>query len=171
MEMRKPQQEDYEYERKGPCCIFVAFEPHTGQRFIQERKRRTRVDYAQFMKELVEKYYPEAEGVRLVQDNLNTHSAGSFYEAFPPEETFALAQKFEYHYTPKKGSWLNMAEIELPVLAKRCLDRRIGYRGRLAQELGVSKEERTRMKATVRWRFTKKEARVKFHKFYHVVEN
>lgn len=167
----KPKREDYEYERKGTCCIFVAFEPHTGQRFLQERERRTKVDYAQFMRELVEKHYPEAERIRLVQDNLNTHSAGSFYEAFSGEEAFALAQKFEYHHTPKKGSWLNMAEIELSVVARQCLDRRIGDRGKLDQELKALEEERNHKRATVRWRFTKREAREKFHKFYHIVEN
>jgi hypothetical protein len=171
MEPGKPKREDHEYQRRGTCCLFVAFEPHQGQRFLQVRDRRTRVDYAHFMKELAERWYPEAEKVRLVQDNLNTHSGGSFYEAFPGEEAFALDQRFEYHYTPKKGSWLNMAEIELSALAKQCLDRRIEDKERLVQELATLEKERNRMKATVRWRFTKHAARQKFRRFYQDIQD
>ena len=119
-----PKKEHYEYIRNGTCCIFLAFEPRAGNRIVCVKERRTRVDYADFMKTLALRY-PEAETILLVQDNLNTHTAGSFYEALPPEEAFKLARRFEFHFTPRKGSWLNMAEIELSVLSKQCLDRRI----------------------------------------------
>ena len=119
-----PKKEHYEYIRNGTCCIFLAFEPRAGKRMVCVKVRRTRVDYADFMKILALRY-PEAETILLVQDNLNTHTAGSFYEALPPEEAFELAKRFEFHFTPKKGSWLNMAEIELSALSKQCLDRRI----------------------------------------------
>ena len=119
-----PKKEHYEYIRNGTCCIFLAFEHRAGKRIVCVKERRTRVDYADFMKTLALRY-PEAETILLVQDNLNTHTAGSFYEALPPEEAFKLARRFEFHFTPRKGSWLNMAEIELSVLSKQCLDRRI----------------------------------------------
>jgi hypothetical protein len=119
-----PKKEHYEYIRNGTCCIFLAFEPRAGRRIVCVKERRTRVDYAEFMKMLA-LCYPEAETILLVQDNLNTHTAGSFYEALPPDEAFEFARRFEFHFTPKKGSWLNMAEIELSALSKQCLDRRI----------------------------------------------
>ena len=119
-----PKKEHYKYIRNGTCCIFLAFEPRAGKRIVCVKERRTRVDYADFMKTLSLRY-PEAETILLVQDNLNTHTAGSFYEALPPEEAFELARSFEFHFTPKKGSWLNMAEIELSALSKQCLDCRI----------------------------------------------
>ena len=122
------------------------------------------------MKELLEQY-PGVEKIRLVQDNLNTHSGASFYEAFPAEEAFELAQKFEYHHTPKKGSWLNMVEIELSALAKECLDRRIRDKQMLEKELKALEAERNSKRATVRWRFTKEDARRKFQKFYNIVKN
>lgn len=106
-----PKKEHYEYIRNGTCCIFLAFEPRAGNRIVCVKERRTRVDYADFMKTLALRY-PEAETILLVQDNLNTHTAGSFYEALPPEEAFKLAMRFEFHFTPRKGSWLNMAENE-----------------------------------------------------------
>jgi hypothetical protein len=126
MKPGRAKRQDYEYERKGTCCIFLAFEPLRGWRFLQVRKQRTAVDYAAFMQELVERYYPAVDRIRLVQDNLNTHTPGSFYQALAPQEAFEWAQKFELHYTPIKGSWLNMAEIELSALSRQCLDRRIG---------------------------------------------
>lgn len=171
MKPGKPKREDYEYSRNGICFIFIAFEPHTGKRFIQVRERRTQVDYAHFMKELVEKHYPDAECIRLVQDNLNTHCGGSFYEAFSAQEAFMLANKFEYHYTPKKGSWLNMAEIELSALAKQCLNRRIGDIETLAKEAYAWERRRNQIRATVNWRFTKDDAREKFRRHYPIVHN
>lgn len=115
----------YEYQKNGSCCVVLAVEPHTGFRYVEVRERRTAQDYAEFMQTLLAQPYPEVESIRLVQDNLNTHTPGSFYEVLPPTEAFALAQRFEPHYTPKKGSWLNMAEIEFAALSKQCLDRRI----------------------------------------------
>ncbi len=158
MEPGNPKKEHYEYSRNGTCCIFVAFEPHLGKRLVRVREHRTKIDYAQFMKELIHQY-PNAELIHVVQDNLNTHIAASFYEAFSPEESFKLAKKFQYHYTPKKGSWLNMAEIEISALSKQCLDRRIGNIRMLDKEIGAWEQERNRIKATVQWRFAKDNAR------------
>ncbi len=161
-----PQREDDAYRRKGTCCLFAAFEPHTGRRVIQVRARRTKGDDAQFRRELVDRHAPQAQVIRLVQDNLNTHSAGSFYEAFPPDVAFRLAQQFEYHYTPKKGSWLNMVELELAALTKQCLDRRIGDLPTLTKEVRAWVRHRNRRRATVRWQFTTHEAREKFQRHY-----
>ncbi len=165
-----PKKEHYEYVRNGTCCIFMAFEPHKGKRFVRVKERRTMVDYADFMKMLANQY-PEAEAIRLVQDNLNTHTSGSFYEALPPEEAFTLAKRFEYHYTPKKGSWLNMAEIELSALSKQCLDRRIADMKKLSDEVGSWERDRNEIGVTVRWRFNKDKARVKLQRHYSNVQN
>jgi len=121
----KARRHHYAYEKHGSCCVLLAFEPHTGLRYVEVRQPRTAVDYAQFMQHLIAKHYPAVDLIRLVQDNLNTHTGGALYEVLPPEEAFAWAQKFELHYTPKKGSWLNMAEIECAALSPQCLDRRI----------------------------------------------
>lgn len=160
-----PKKEHYEYIRNGTCCIFLAFEPLAGKRLICVKERRTMVDYADFMRLLADQY-PEAETILLVQDNLNTHTAGSFYNALPPEDAFQLAKRFEYHYTPKKGSWLNMAEIELSALSKQCLDRRIADMKRLIDEVSAWEKERNVIGATVRWRFNKDSARVKLQRHY-----
>jgi hypothetical protein len=165
-----PKKEHYEYVRNGTCCIFMAFEPHKGKRFVRVKERRTMVDYADFMKMLANQY-PEAEAIRLVQDNLNTHTSGSFYEALPPEEAFTLAKRFEYHYTPKKGSWLNMAEIELSALSKQCLDRRIADMKKLSDEVGSWERDRNEIGVTVRWRFNKDKARVKLQRHYSNLQN
>jgi len=109
----------YEYQKNGSCCVFLAFEPQTGSRYVEVRDRRTAVDYADFMQTLLARHYPQAESIRLVQDNLNTHTPGSFYGVLPPAEAFALAQRCDPHYAPKKGSWLNMAEIEFAALSKQ----------------------------------------------------
>jgi hypothetical protein len=165
-----PKKEHYEYVRNGTCCIFLAFEPRAGKRMICVRERRTKVDYADFMKNLADQY-PDAETIQLVQDNLNTHTAGSFYEALPPDEAFELAKRFEYHYTPKKGSWLNMAEIELSALSKQCLDRRIANMEMLAGEISAWQHERNAIGATVRWKFNKCNAREKLQRHYSNLQN
>jgi hypothetical protein len=165
MKPGKPKREGYQYKRNGVCTVFIAFEPLTGQRFVQVRNRRTKKDYAAFMK-FVASYYPAAEQIVVIQDNLNTHNPGSFYAAFPPSEAFALAQRFEMHYTPTKASWLNMVEIELSILAKQCLDRRIGDMETLRTEVSVWVKERNAKQATVNWQFTKLMARDKFKRFY-----
>jgi len=158
--------EDYHYKRKGTCCLLIAFEPLTGRRVVQVRSRRTKHDYAQFMKMLVEKHYLNVDCIRLVQDNLNTHSAGAFYETFKPEVAHRLKSKFEYHYTPKKASWLNMVEIELSILSKQCLDRRIPSMRELAKEVNALVKKRNRTHATVNWRFTTALARTKLQMRY-----
>ena len=160
-----PKKEHYEYIRNGTCCVFLAFEPLAGKRLICVKERRTMVDYADFMRLLADQY-PEAETILLVQDNLNTHTAGSFYNALPPDDAFQLGRRFEYHYTPKKGSWLNMAEIELSALSKQCLDRRIADMKRLIDEVSAWEQERNAIGATVRWRFNKDDARVKLQRHY-----
>jgi len=165
-----PKKEHYEYVRNGTCCIFVAFEPLAGKRLICVKERRTKVDYADFMKMLADQY-PEAESIRLVQDNLNTHTVGSFYEALPPNDAFQLAKRFECHYTPKKGSWLNMAEIELSEISKKCLDRRIANIEKLANEVRAWELERNAIGATVKWRFNKDNARKKLHRHYLNLQN
>jgi hypothetical protein len=165
-----PKKEHYEYIRNGTCCIFLAFEPHAGRRFVCVKGHRTMVDYADFMKMIVN-HYAEAEKILLVQDNLNTHTAGSFYEALPSDDAFELAKRFEYHYTPKKGSWLNMAEIELSALSKQCLDRRISNMKEMADEIRAWEQERNSIGATVRWRFNKDNARIKLKRHYSNLQN
>ena len=165
-----PKKEHYEYVRNGTCCIFLAFEPRTGKRMVRVKERRTKADYADFMKNLANQY-PDTETILLVQDNLNTHTAGSFYEALPPEEAFELAKRFEYHYTPKKGSWLNMAEIELSALSKQCLDRRIANIQMLVGEVSAWEQERNAVGATVRWKFKKCNAREKLQRHYSYLHN
>lgn len=165
-----PKKEHYEYVRNGTCCIFLAFEPLAGKRFIRVKEHRTMVDYADFMK-LLAQQYPDAEAMILVQDNLNTHTAGSFYEALTPKDAFQLAKRFEYHYTPKKGSWLNMAEIELSALSKQCLDRRIANMKKLTDEVSAWELKRNAIGATVKWRFNKDNARIKLQRHYLNLQN
>lgn len=160
----------YEYQKNGSCCVFLAFEPHTGFRYVEVRGRRTAQDYAQFMQILLAQHYPEVESIRLVQDNLNTHTPGSFYEVLPPAEAFTLAQRFEPHYTPKKGSWLNMAEIEFAALSKQCLDRRIPALETLRREVLTWAERRNQAKTTVKWKFAPPDARKKLHRHYENVQ-
>ena len=160
----------YEYQKNGSCCVFLAFEPHTGFRYVEVRERRTASDYAQFMQTLLTCYYPEAKSIRLVQDNLNTHTPGSFYEVLPPAQAFALAQKFTLHYTPKKGSWLNMAEIEFAALSTQCLDRRIPDLPTLRREVLAWATQRNKDQATVEWKFAQPDARKKLHRHYENVQ-
>lgn len=160
----------YEYKKNGSCCVFLAFEPHTGFRYVEVRDRRTAVDYAQFMKNLIDLHYPQVHSIRLVQDNLNTHTPGSFYEVLPAEEAFSLAQRFEPHYTPKKGSWLNQAEIELAALSKQCLDRRIAEVDTLRTEVLAWSDKRNLQGKTVDWTFSQNEARIKFQRHYSNVQ-
>ncbi len=160
----------YEYKKNGACCVLLAFEPHTGVRYVEVRERRTAVDYADFMQTLLARHYPEAESIRLVQDNLNTHTPGSFYEVLPPGEACALAQCFESHYTPKKGSWLNMAEIEFAALSKQCLDRRLPEVETLRREVLAWAERRNQEGKTVHWKFSQDKAREKLHRHYSNVQ-
>ena len=166
----KAKRSQYEYKRNGSCCVFLAFNPHTGFRYVEVRERRTAVDYAAFMRTLLARHYPKVESIRLVQDNLNTHTPGSFYHALPPAEAFALAQRFEPHYTPKKGSWLNMAEIEFAALSKQCLDRRVPDLPSLQREVLAWAEHRNQEKTTVQWKFAQPDARRKLHRHYQNVQ-
>ena len=167
MESGKTKREDYHYQRNGECTLFTALEPLSGRRFVQVRERRTKQDYTAFVEQLAE-HYPHAEKIVLVQDNLNTHTPGSFYAALKADAAFALAQRFEMHYTPPKASWLNMVEIELSALSKQCLDRRIGDMETLTREAMAWATERDAKQATVQWQFTKNKARSKFERFYPV---
>src|SRR6266571_5449162 len=135
MQPGQPECSDYEYERQGTCNLFVACEPLAGKRYVQVTQQRTKADFARFMRDLVDVYYPAAEKIVLVMDNLNTHTPAALYEVFEPAEARRLVEKLESHYTPKHGSWLNMAEIEFSVLSRQCLDRRIGKQAELEQEV------------------------------------
>ena len=161
-----PERFDYEYKREGVSNIFIFFEPLTGKRHVKVTDRRTRVDWAVAMKELSDDYYSEADMIDIVMDNLNTHSPASFYEAFEPEEALRLANRFEFHHTPKHGSWLNMAEIELSVLSRQCLDRRIPSQEFLKSEVKAWQDERNDQIVKVQWRFTTADARIKLKHLY-----
>jgi DDE superfamily endonuclease len=157
---------DYEYSRNGVATLFVAFEPLAGWRHVEVTQQRTRQDWARFVRDLLDVRYAQAERVILVMDNLNTHSGASLYETFPPEEAWRLLQRLEIHYTPKHGSWLNMAEGELSVLQRQCLDRRIGTVEFLKQEIAAWQAERNQNAIGANWRFTTQEARIKLRKLY-----
>ena len=167
MKPGSPKKEDNEYERNGTCSVFIAFEPLTGWRHLEIREHRKKVDYAEFM-DGVSEHYMNAEMMRVVQDNLNTHTYGSFYEQFDPEKARSLKNRFEFHYTPKKGSWLNMAEIELSALARQCLDRRIGDMEALEREAKAWEKKRNQKKIKARWRFTTNDARTKMKRHYPI---
>jgi hypothetical protein len=157
----QPMRIDYEYERGGTANIFMLTEPLDGQRQVRVRERRTKQDWANEVKELLEVRYPEAERARLVCDNLNTHTIGALYIAFSPEEAWQLSRRLEIHYTPKHGSWLNIAEIELSALTKQCLDRRIPDRSTLEKEVKAWEAKRNNQLKVVNWQFTTKDARIK----------
>jgi hypothetical protein len=162
----KPLRVDDEYVRHGVADIFMAVEPMAGTRLVSVTERRTRVDWAEFIKEVLDGPYKNAEKVVLVMDNLNTHGIASFYEAFTPEEALRLASRLEIHYTPKHGSWLNMAEIELSVLVGQCLDKRIPDIGTMRTEVESWKKARNKKGADITWRFTTEEARIKLRRLY-----
>ena len=170
MKPRRVERQDYEYKRNGTCVVLMAVEPLAACRVITVTERRTKKDYAEFMKALAASY-PAAAKIVLVQDNLNTHNPSSFYEAFPAAEAFALAQCFQMVYTPKKASWLNMAEIELSALSKQCLDRRIAEMKTLATQVVSWARQRNRLKAGISWNFTKNDARNKLSRFYDTIIN
>jgi hypothetical protein len=159
---------DYEYERKGVASVFLAFEPLTGKRLIKVYPRRTKADYCRFQQAVAE-FWSEAEVICQVQDNLNTHNASSFYENLPPSEACALMKRFEFHYTPKKGSWLNMAELELSAISRQCLARRIPDIKTLSDELKMIVKERNDLEIKVKWQFTVEQARTKLNRHYEAV--
>lgn len=162
---------NYEYKKNGSCCVLLAFEPHTGFRYVEVRERRTALDYAEFMQNLIHFHYSHVEHIRLIQDNLNTHTPGSFYKVLPAKEAFEFSQKFETHYTPKKGSWLNMAEIEFSALSKQCLDRRIPDFQTLKKEVLIWTSKRNLQGTTVDWKFNKDKARNRLVRHYSNIQN
>jgi transposase len=157
---------DYEYQRNGTRNLFMMCEPQTGWRHIEVSEQRTMKDFAQQMKWLVDEKYPEVEVIRIVMDNLNTHKPASLYERFEPEEARRILKKLEFHYTPKHGSWLNMAEIELSVLSRQCLGRRIPDEETLKREIKAYEDRRNEIRASIDWQFTSKDARIKLHRLY-----
>ena len=161
-----PRREDYEYIRQGTANLFLWYEPLRSQRHVAVTARRTREDWAEAIKELLEVHYPDAERVVLVLDNLNTHTPASLYQAFSAPEAKRLTDRLEIHYTPKHGSWLNMAEIELSILSRQCLDRRIPDQGTLATEVAAWERERNATATRVDWRFTTEDARIKLKHLY-----
>jgi hypothetical protein len=161
---------DSEYERRGTANLFMAIEPLAGKRTVQVTDRRTKVDWAQFVQFLLLTAYPEAVIVVLVMDNLNTHGIGSLYEAFDPETARALAARLEIHYTPKHGSWLNMAETELSVLSRQCLDRRIESKDTLTREVAIWEDERNARQCKIDWQFTTADARIKLNRLYPSIQ-
>ena len=160
-----PARFDHEYERRGVCNIFMATEPLAGKRMVKVTDRRTKRDWSQFVKEIAEQY-PEAVRITLVMDNLNTHKPGSLYETFPPEEAKNIWDRFEFVFTPKHGSWLNVAEIELNVLNCQCLNRRIDRIDTVGLEVSAWQEYRDGVGAKVNWQFTNEDARIKLKRLY-----
>ncbi len=170
MEPGKVRKEDYQYTRAGYCNFFMACEPLTGKRVVQVEKRRTKVEFAHFMRRLVDKEYIEAEKLVLVMDNLNTHTLGALYEVFPAEEAMRLCQKLEIHHTPKHGSWLNMAEIELSVLGRQVLREHLGTMETVKQRVADWQAKRNQQEAKISWRFTAADARIKLRRLYPSIE-
>ncbi len=162
----RPLREDYHYERRGTQAIFLFFDPLSGWRRTSCRDSRTRLDWAEEIRRLLDEDYPHARKVTLVCDNLNTHSVASLYHAFPAAEAHRLARRLEIHYTPRSGSWLNVAEIELGVLSRQCLDRRIGSAAELTGELAAWDERRNAAGGRVKWRFTTEDARIRLRRLY-----
>ncbi len=160
-----PARQDYEYVREGVANLFMIFEPLEGRRRVKVTERRTARDFAHVAREIVAAH-PQADVIQLVVDNLNTHDLGSLYETFPPAEARRIAEKLEIHYTPKHGSWLNMAEIELSILGRQCLNRRIPDRPRLATETTAWATDRDARRSKMEWRFTTAEARIKLRRLY-----
>ena len=161
-----PVRDDYEYVRRGTCNLFGCFEPLAGRRRIVVTERRTKEDFAEAMRVLVDEWYPEAEKVRIVLDNLNTHTGAALYAAFVPAEARRILERVEWHYTPKHGSWLNQMEIEWSVLTRQCVDRRIGDLETLAREVAAWEAPRNAARVTVDWRFGVSEARTTLARLY-----
>jgi transposase len=160
---------DTEYERNGVSCLFLFFEALQGKRIVNVTDRRTAVDWAVQIRDLVDVHYPHAERITLVMDNLNTHTGASLYKAFVPQEARRILEKLAIHYTPKHGSWLNMAEIELSILSRQCLARRIPDQDTLKKEVVAWQEKRNTIESSMEWRFTTEDARIKLKKLYPTV--
>jgi len=168
MQMGEVRKEHYTYKKNGSCALLAAIEPLTGNRLAQVHTQRTKKEYTQFCQALAAAY-PQAKKIRLVQDNLNTHNLSAFYEHLPAAEAFALAQRFEFHYTPKCGSWLNLIEIEFSAIARQCLDRRIPTQEQLEQEVLQCIRQRAEKKILIRWQFSLDKARSKLGSHYERV--
>jgi hypothetical protein len=166
----QPLRYDFEYVRNGTANLFLVSEPLLGWRAVRVTERRTARDFAEVLRWLAEDLFPDAEAIVLVMDNLNTHKLASLYEAFDPERARRIAERFEVHHTPKHGSWLNMAEIELSVLAGQCLDRRIATMAELQQEVAAWEAERNERQVGVNWRFTTADARIKLRRLYPSIQ-
>jgi len=162
----QPRRVDYEYERNGTANLFMVFEPLAGRRRVKVTDRRTTADFAEVVRQLVDKWYPKAEKIILGMDNLNTHKPASLYEVFEPKEARRLLERLEIHYTPKHGSWLDMAETELGVLNNQCLDRRIPNKTTLRSEVAAWEKSRNKARCKINWRFTTKDARIKLKRRY-----
>ena len=162
---------DYEYKRNGVRNLFLFFSPLVSWRHVKVTEQRTHLEWAACMKDLVDVHFPQATRIRVIQDNLNTHNPAFLYEVFEPAEAKRILDKLEFHYTPKHGSWLNMAEIEFSVLLRQCLDRRISDEETLIQEIRSWEERRNEVQATVDWQFTTKDARTKLKKLYPSIEH
>jgi transposase len=165
------QRMDYEYERNGTANLFMRFEPLAGRRRVKVTDQRTKVDFAHAIRDMVDEDYPKAEVIVLVMDNLNTHKPASLYEAFEPAEARRLIEKLEIHYTPKHGSWLNMAETELSVITKQCLDRRIPDVAILRSEIAAWERHRNKARSKINWQFTTHDARIKLRKLYPSIQD
>ena len=161
---------DYEYSRKGMCNIFIANEPLAGKRIVKVTKRKTKVDWAEFIKD-IDDHYPKAKRITLVMDNLNTHKPGSLYERFSPKQAKRIWDRFEFVFTPKHGSWLNMAEIELNVLNGQCLNRRIDNMETIINEVDAWQNHRNNKNSKINWRFTTKDSRIKLKRLYPSIED
>jgi len=171
---RKPGQdakEDYEYSRQGVANIFMANEPLKGKRYIRIKKSKTKKDWAYFVRYIADQLYPRAEKILLVMDNLNTHAPSALYETFPPEEAKRIWDRFEFIYTPKHGSWLNMAEIELNVLMGQCLNRRMDAMTTIRKEIRAWEKDRNNKKAKINWQFKTEDARIKLKRLYPTISS
>lgn len=161
---------DYQYQRNGVANLFMFFEPLTGWRHVEVTDQRTAVDYAHQMKYLVDERYPQADKIGVIQDQLNTHAKASLYKAFEPEEAKRILDKLEFHYTPKHGSWLNMAEIEFSVLNRQCLNRRLPDQDTLKLEIATWSQQRNQKSHSVNWQFTTADARIKLKRLYPSIQ-
>jgi len=166
----RPARYDYEYRREGVANLFMIFEPLLAWRAVQVTARRTAIDFAELLRWLVEDVHDDADKIVLVVDNLNTHGPWCLYEAFEPERARRIAEKLEWHYTPKHGSWLNVAEVELAALAKQCLDRRIGSAAQLTRQVDAWEGERNERMVGIKWQFTTADARIKLHRLYPSIQ-
>jgi hypothetical protein len=166
----QPARQDYEYKRNGVADLFMLFEPLQGKRFVEVTERRRRIEWATVMKQMADELYPEAEKIVVILDNLNTHTPSAFYETFEPQEARRLVERFEFHFTPKHGSWLNMAEIELSAWVRQCLDRRLPDLETLAQEVQAWQKQRNDEIVKVQWQFKTNDARTKLKHLYPKIQ-